>query len=89
MTTVKFNRQLDCKDLHGYLRKLQHSVLDRLYNHPATCLAVFRFVLAPDYVNVQNGVGDNARFLCAVPIQLPDSKWAPRLKVGSFIMVVF
>ncbi|XP_030853454.1 general transcription factor IIH subunit 4 [Strongylocentrotus purpuratus] len=36
------SRKLDCKDLHGYLRTLQGSVLDRLYNHPATCLAVFR-----------------------------------------------
>ncbi|XP_071495916.1 general transcription factor IIH subunit 4-like [Diadema antillarum] len=36
------SKKLDCKDLHGYLRTLQGSVLDRLYNHPATCLAVFR-----------------------------------------------
>ena len=35
-------KQLDCKDLHGYLRTLPASVLDKLYNHPATCLAVFR-----------------------------------------------
>ena len=35
-------RTLDCKDLHSYLKTLQASVLDRLYNHPATCLAVFR-----------------------------------------------
>jgi transcription initiation factor TFIIH subunit 4 len=35
-------RTLDCKDLHSYLKTLPAAVLDRLYNHPATCLAVFR-----------------------------------------------
>nr|SVE75697.1 EOG090X04KD [Daphnia hispanica] len=35
-------RTLDCKDLHSYLKTLPATVLDRLYNHPATCLAVFR-----------------------------------------------
>ncbi|KAL4218784.1 General transcription factor IIH subunit 4 [Mactra antiquata] len=35
-------RTLDCKDLHVYLKTLPSHILDRLYNHPATCLAVFR-----------------------------------------------
>ncbi|XP_070582185.1 general transcription factor IIH subunit 4-like [Ptychodera flava] len=45
-------RKLDCKDLHGYLRTLSPNILDRLYNHPATCLAVFRELpsIAKQYV---------------------------------------
>ncbi|KAK7487264.1 hypothetical protein BaRGS_00021492 [Batillaria attramentaria] len=45
-------RRLECKDLHGYLKSLPTSVLDKLYNHPATCLAVFRDLpeLARHYV---------------------------------------
>lgn len=35
-------RTLDCKDLHSYLKTLPAGTLDRLYNHPATCLAAFR-----------------------------------------------
>ncbi|XP_033929465.1 general transcription factor IIH subunit 4 isoform X1 [Melopsittacus undulatus] len=34
--------QLQCKNLHEFLRGLSPPVLDRLYGHPATCLAVFR-----------------------------------------------
>nr|XP_006818429.1 PREDICTED: general transcription factor IIH subunit 4-like [Saccoglossus kowalevskii] len=41
-STMGNTRKLDCKDLHGYLCTLSSNVLDRLYNHPATCLAVFR-----------------------------------------------
>jgi len=33
---------LECKNLHDYLQTLQSEQLDNLYNHPATCLAVFR-----------------------------------------------
>lgn len=36
------NRSLECKNLHDYLKTLPSEVLDQLYNHPATCLAVFR-----------------------------------------------
>ena len=36
------NRTLECKNLHHYLKTLPSDVLDQLYNHPATCLAVFR-----------------------------------------------
>nr|CAG4640791.1 EOG090X04KD [Eulimnadia texana] len=46
------NKALKCKDLHGYLQSLSPNVLDRLYNRPATCLAVFRELpeLAKHYV---------------------------------------
>ena len=36
------SRTLECKNLHDYLKTLQADQLDNLYNHPATCLAVFR-----------------------------------------------
>jgi len=36
------NRTLECKNLHDYLKTLPGDVLYQLYNHPATCLAVFR-----------------------------------------------
>ncbi|CAI9578958.1 unnamed protein product [Staurois parvus] len=44
--------QLKCKNLHEFLQELSPGVLDRLYNHPATCLAVFRELpsLAKNYV---------------------------------------
>uniref|UniRef100_A0A3Q2ZE13 General transcription factor IIH subunit 4 n=1 Tax=Kryptolebias marmoratus TaxID=37003 RepID=A0A3Q2ZE13_KRYMA len=50
---MKLRVQLQCKNLHEYLRELSPDVLDRLYNHPATCLAVFRLELpslAKNYV---------------------------------------
>nr|CAG4644721.1 EOG090X04KD [Leptodora kindtii] len=45
-------KTLNCKDLHSYLKTLKPGILDRLYNHPATCLAVFRELpeLARHYV---------------------------------------
>uniref|UniRef100_A0A7D9N0C6 General transcription factor IIH subunit 4 n=1 Tax=Xenopus tropicalis TaxID=8364 RepID=A0A7D9N0C6_XENTR len=44
--------QLKCKNLHEFLQELSPGVLDQLYNHPATCLAVFRELpgLAKNYV---------------------------------------
>ena len=36
------SRSLECKNLHDYLKTLPADQLDNLYNHPATCLAVFR-----------------------------------------------
>uniref|UniRef100_A0A3Q2R413 General transcription factor IIH subunit 4 n=1 Tax=Fundulus heteroclitus TaxID=8078 RepID=A0A3Q2R413_FUNHE len=39
---MKLRVQLQCKNLHEYLRELNPEILDRLYNHPATCLAVYR-----------------------------------------------
>ena len=37
-----FFRHLQCRDLHQYLGSLPSGILDRLYNHPSICLAVFR-----------------------------------------------
>ncbi|XP_014784318.1 general transcription factor IIH subunit 4 [Octopus bimaculoides] len=42
MSATLESGKLECKDLYGYLRTLPANVLDKLYNHPATCLAVFR-----------------------------------------------
>ncbi|TNM93087.1 general transcription factor IIH subunit 4-like [Takifugu rubripes] len=39
---MKLHVQLQCKNLHQYLKELSPDILDRLYNHPATCLAVYR-----------------------------------------------
>ncbi|KAK5910655.1 LOW QUALITY PROTEIN: general transcription factor IIH subunit 4 [Pseudochaenichthys georgianus] len=49
---MKLRVQLQCKNLHEYLRELSPQVLDRLYDHPATCLAVYRELpsLAKNYV---------------------------------------
>lgn len=49
---MKLRVQLQCKNLHEYLRELSPDLLDRLYNHPATCLAVYRELpgLAKNYV---------------------------------------
>ncbi|XP_061122675.1 general transcription factor IIH subunit 4 isoform X2 [Syngnathus typhle] len=49
---MKLRVQLQCKNLHEYLRELSPDILDRLYNHPATCLAVYRELpsLAKNYV---------------------------------------
>ncbi|XP_029441080.1 general transcription factor IIH subunit 4 isoform X1 [Rhinatrema bivittatum] len=50
---MKLNRvQLKCKNLHEFLQELSPAILDKLYNHPATCLAVFRELpgLAKNYV---------------------------------------
>ncbi|XP_061475168.1 general transcription factor IIH subunit 4 [Rhineura floridana] len=52
-SVMKLQRvQLKCKNLHEFLRGLSPGILDRLYNHPATCLAVFRELpgLAKNYV---------------------------------------
>lgn len=40
---MKLHVQLQCKNLHQYLKELSPEILDRLYNHPATCLAVYRY----------------------------------------------
>ena len=40
--STRSSAQLQCKNLQDYLKALPIPVLDRLYNHPATCLAVFR-----------------------------------------------
>lgn len=52
MTESFSKRKLICKDLYGYLLTLPPSILDGLYDHPFTCLAVFRGLpeLAKHYV---------------------------------------
>ncbi|MBN3270501.1 TF2H4 factor, partial [Polyodon spathula] len=49
---MKLREQLRCKNLHEFLKEMSPAMLDRLYNHPATCLAVFRELpqLAKNYV---------------------------------------
>ncbi|XP_059899081.1 general transcription factor IIH subunit 4 [Gadus macrocephalus] len=49
---MKLRVQLQCKNLHEYLKELSPEILDKLYNHPATCLAVYRELpaLAKNYV---------------------------------------
>ncbi|XP_058475123.1 general transcription factor IIH subunit 4 [Solea solea] len=49
---MKLRVQLQCQNLHKYLKELSPDILDRLYNHPATCLAVYRELpcLAKNYV---------------------------------------
>ncbi|XP_020626918.1 general transcription factor IIH subunit 4-like isoform X1 [Orbicella faveolata] len=42
LSSSSFFRHLQCRDLHQYLGSLPSGILDRLYNHPAICLAVFR-----------------------------------------------
>ncbi|RXG72995.1 General transcription factor IIH subunit 4 [Armadillidium vulgare] len=36
------HKPLVCKNLQDYLKTLSKETLDKLYNYPATCLAVFR-----------------------------------------------
>jgi transcription initiation factor TFIIH subunit 4 len=38
------SKNLQCKDLHDYLKTLPIETLDRMYNHPTTCLAVYRYM---------------------------------------------
>lgn len=35
---------LQCKNLHDYLKTRPPELLERLYNHPAICLAVYRYL---------------------------------------------
>jgi transcription initiation factor TFIIH subunit 4 len=39
------SKNLECKNLHDYLKTLPNEILDRLYNHPTTCLAVYRYAV--------------------------------------------
>lgn len=41
-TSIKKESKLECKNLQEYLKSLPSSVLERLYNHPTICLAVYR-----------------------------------------------
>jgi len=38
------SKTLQCKNLHEYLKTLPTEILDIFYNHPTTCLAVYRWV---------------------------------------------
>ena len=46
------NKRLQCKNLFEYLNTMPAAVLDKLYCHPATCMAVFRGLppMAKQYV---------------------------------------
>lgn len=33
---------LECKNLYDYLKTRPQNILDKLYNHPTICLAVYR-----------------------------------------------
>jgi len=37
-------KNLECKDLQDYLKSRPPEVIEKLYNYPAICLAVYRFV---------------------------------------------
>lgn len=41
-SSVITQTNLECKNLYEYLKTLPKNVLERLYNHPAICLAVYR-----------------------------------------------
>lgn len=36
-------KNLECKNLYDYLKTRPPNVLERLYNHPTICLAVYRY----------------------------------------------
>ena len=56
-------KTLECKNLHHYLKTLPSDVLDQLYNHPATCLAVFRyFTLIGQYSEYSPLIGQNSEY---------------------------
>lgn len=40
--SLKKENKLECKNLHEYLKSLPSNILERLYNHPTICLAVYR-----------------------------------------------
>ena len=52
MDNSSSNKRLQCKNLYEYLNTIPASVLDGLYGHPATCMAVFRGLpeIAKQYV---------------------------------------
>lgn len=41
-SAIKKETKLECKNLQDYLKSLPSNVLERLYNHPTICLAVYR-----------------------------------------------
>lgn len=43
---------LQCKNLHDYLKTRPPELLERLYNHPAICLAVYRCFVISLYIGI-------------------------------------
>lgn len=41
--SIKREKKLECKNQQDYLKSLPSNVLERLYNHPTICLAVYRY----------------------------------------------
>ncbi len=52
MDSPSKSKRLQCKNLYDYLNSLPAAVLDGLYCHPCTCMAVFRGLpaMAKQYV---------------------------------------
>ncbi|KAF7283905.1 hypothetical protein GWI33_022736 [Rhynchophorus ferrugineus] len=52
ISTLITQSNLECKNLYDYLKTRPSNILERLYNHPAICLAVYRELpeLARQYV---------------------------------------
>lgn len=53
---------IECKDLQEYLKSRAPDILDKLYNYPAICLAVYRYVhlnfsleFSVDLLNISTG----------------------------------
>lgn len=42
--SIKREKKLECKNQQDYLKSLPSNVLERLYNHPTICLAVYRYI---------------------------------------------
>lgn len=43
---------LECKNLYDYLKTRPHKTLDKLYNHPTICLAVYRYKNRIDFFQI-------------------------------------
>lgn len=41
--SIKRDKKLECKNQQDYLKSLPSNVLEKLYNHPTICLAVYRY----------------------------------------------
>lgn len=42
--SIRREKKLECKNQQDYLKSLPPNVLERLYNHPTICLAVYRYI---------------------------------------------
>lgn len=43
---------LECKNLYDYLKTRPQNILEKLYNHPTICLAVYRCVYFRLYIPI-------------------------------------